>query len=90
MSHEKPAWRVVFLSYPCETCDAKPGEECETTGGKVSPYPHAARTRFGNRCPKCGIVIRADSEPGTLCDRCALIRALETERASYYRRHDDP
>jgi hypothetical protein len=82
----RAGWHVVFLSYPCPSCGAKPGEECITTGGRWA-FPHADRTRQANRCPSCGAVVGAEN-PGALCDRCALVRALEVERATRYVRRD--
>jgi ribosomal protein S27AE len=84
----KASWHVVFLTYPCPTCGAAPGEECLTAGGARSQLPHVDRARLGDRCPKCGAIVDADHEPGQLCARCELVRALETERATQYKRRD--
>lgn len=86
---DRAPWHVIFLSYPCPMCGAHPGEECVTSGGNWA-FPHADRTRLANRCPRCGVVVSAE-EPGQLCDRCALVRALEVERATRWERLDpDP
>lgn len=86
MANRKASWHVVFLTYPCPTCEAAPGEECFTQNGTIAQQMHAARTRQGNRCPRCGTLTPADDEPGQLCARCELLRALEVERATKYRR----
>jgi DNA-directed RNA polymerase subunit RPC12/RpoP len=83
----KAPWRLVLLSYPCPTCGAKPGEPCITTGGRVAAE-HADRARNADRCPKCGIWVGAEEDPGTLCGRCALVRSLEIERATTWKRLD--
>jgi ribosomal protein S27AE len=89
MSPRKRApWRLIYLSYPCPTCDAAPGQDCRTTNGHLKHEVHADRARLGNRCPKCGTLVDADHLPDQLCARCELVRALETERASKYQRLD--
>ena len=88
MARRKAPWRLVFLSYPCPTCGAAPGELCLTVGGREYAECHAERTRHAQRCPKCGAHLSAEADPGALCDRCALVRALEIERATtWQRRH---
>jgi ribosomal protein S27AE len=82
----KATWRLVFLSYPCPACGAAPGHVCMTTGGRPYGECHAARTRHAGRCPKCGSVVSAELDPGSLCDRCALVRSLEIERATTWKR----
>lgn len=84
----KSAWRAVFQSYPCPTCGALPGEVCTTTGGRVADIPHVDRTRNADRCPRCGTITGAGADPGSLCGRCALVRALEIERATTWKRRD--
>lgn len=86
MTNERGSWRAVFLTYPCESCGAKPGEECVTSTGKVYRDVHADRARRGDRCPRCHTVIEHDVEPGSLCGKCSLLRSLEIERATKYRR----
>jgi ribosomal protein S27AE len=86
MTNLRASWRLVFLTYPCPTCGADPGEECRTTGGRAYKQTHAARTRNGGRCPRCGTVLTHDDEPGTLCAKCQLLRRLEIERATRHRR----
>lgn len=88
MTRGKAQWRLVFLSYPCPTCNAAPGEVCITTGGYPYAECHVERTRHAARCAHCGTHISAESDPGALCDRCALVRALEIERATYHKRRD--
>lgn len=83
--HGRASWHLAFLAYPCPTCKAEPGEDCITTGGRWA-FPHSARTRQANRCPRCGEVVAGD--PGALCDRCALVRSLEVERATRWVRRD--
>jgi endogenous inhibitor of DNA gyrase (YacG/DUF329 family) len=86
MTRRRAPWRIVWLSYPCPTCNAAPGEPCLTTGGNEYRDCHADRTRHGQRCPRCGTVVSWDDAPGTLCARCSLLRTLETERATKHRR----
>ena len=88
MAQRKAAWRLVFQSYRCPTCGAAPGEVCVTTGGRPYPECHAERTRNADRCPSCGTITGADTEPGALCPRCALVRSLEIERATTWKRND--
>lgn len=88
MPTRRSAWRLTWLSYPCPTCGAAPGEDCLTTGGNVYRDVHADRTRRGNRCPRCGVIVDADHEPGQLCARCELVRSLEVERATRYQRRN--
>jgi len=84
-------WAAVFLTYPCPTCGAGPGEPCQTASGRVADIPHAGRTRNADRCPRCGSITGAEAEPGALCARCALVRALEVERSTTWKRQDpDP
>ena len=84
---EHPApWRLVFLSYPCPTCGARPGEECRTSRGYVANPPHAARTAQANRCPRCGTLLEATADRGLLCPKHQLIRDLEVERATHHQR----
>jgi len=87
VTHEKAAWRAVFESYPCPTCGVPKGASCRTTSGRVADIPHAERTRLANRCPRCGVIVSGD-DPGALCDRCALVRSLEVERATTHKRVD--
>jgi hypothetical protein len=90
MTTGKAAWRLVLLSYPCPDCGAAPGEPCTTrTGRAAQDYVHAARTRDAGRCPRCGVRLPADAEPGDLCDHCALVQSLELERYTH-RRRDTP
>lgn len=78
-------WRTVIESFPCPKCNAKAGEPCRTQkGAKTSP--HAMRGTGADRCPKCNERLPSDAEPWELCDRCRLIRHLEIERATTYRR----
>jgi hypothetical protein len=88
MPQKRARWRLVYLSYPCPVCIAAPGEDCITATGKLKREVHADRARQGNRCPRCGALTSSDNEPGQLCDRCELVRALEVERASYHRRRN--
>lgn len=81
-------WQSVFLTYPCPTCGAGPGDPCRTARGNVAEVPHAGRTRNADRCPKCGGITNADTEPGGLCPRCALVRSLEVERSTTWKRQD--
>jgi ribosomal protein S27AE len=88
MPQKRAPWRLVYLSYPCPTCNAGPGEDCTTTTARIKREVHADRARLGDRCPKCGTLIEADHEPDQMCARCELVRALEVERSSVYRRRD--
>jgi hypothetical protein len=82
-----PWWLTSILSYPCPRCDAKPGQRCRTKGGGLTGTPHAARGQERRRCRHCQVVLPADQDMGDeLCARCALVRALEVERATVYRR----
>jgi len=81
-------WRVVIESYPCPRCGAGPGKACRTAKGATTYIPHAARERVIDRCPLCGARIPAGALPGDLCERCALVRSLEVERATHYRRRE--
>ena len=85
MAPREPMWRAAYLAYGCSTCNALPGEPCVTRAGKPTGF-HVNRMRLGERCPVCGVMVGIVDEPGTLCDRCALVRALEVERATTYRR----
>jgi hypothetical protein len=80
------AWRVLFQTYPCPTCGADVGEECTTRGGNPAWVAHAARARHGARCPVCATLLPAEADPASLCDRCALVRSLEVERATRHHR----
>lgn len=87
MTTRKAAWTLVALSYPCPTCDARAGEDCVTrTGRPTRGQVHVPRGQDVKRCPRCGARLPADDEPGALCSRCALVRALEVERSTTYRR----
>lgn len=88
MTTHRAPWRVVFETYPCPTCGAEAGHVCVTTGGRQADLPHAERTRLADRCPVCGVIVADRDDPGALCPRCALVRALETERASTWKRID--
>jgi len=79
---------LVFMSYPCPTCGVGPGVRCVTVSGAESNTPHVDRTRHATRCPKCGAIVSAELDPGKLCDRCALVRSLELERATKWKRRN--
>ena len=78
-------WRIILRSYACDTCGAGPGEPCMTPSGHQTAE-HVSRYDQLNRCPRCGAMLAADAPPGTYCDRCQLLRDLNTERAHYHRR----
>ena len=80
-------WRALLRSYPCPTCGAGPGDPCLTSGGREADVEHVARQRISGRCPKCGATVDADLAPGTLCPRCQLVRDLEVERATTWKRN---
>jgi len=84
MPHTMATWRIILRSYPCDTCAAGPGEPCLTTTGHVT-QEHAARAQLVHHCPRCGTWVDADV-PGSLCDRCRLLRDLNTERATTHKR----
>jgi hypothetical protein len=77
------AWRAVVRAYPCDTCGAQPGDPCTTPSG-VPTAEHKARTHPVRYCPKCGTWV--DGDPGQLCSRCQLLRDLNTERATTWKR----
>jgi len=79
-------WRVLLRSYPCPTCGAGPGEPCQTSTGHQADIEHAGRAAQAARCPKCGTRVDGDSHPGDLCPRCQLLRNLDTERATTWKR----
>ena len=82
-----PWWRHVVLSYPCHTCGAPAGQDCTTRLGRRSPTPHASRGRAADRCIRCGVLLENDHDAAdVLCPHCALIRSLETERATHHQR----
>lgn len=37
-------WREVALTFPCTTCNAAPGEPCNTVTGEAKYEVHAARS----------------------------------------------
>lgn len=81
-------WRDIIESYPCPTCEAPVGHPCvTTTSGRKTDVPHAARATEGARCTSCTARL-AHGWDGPLCGRCQLIRDLEVERATKYRRRD--
>lgn len=85
-------WRDIVNSFPCETCNAGPGEVCRTITGNRKNEPHAPRAylaaRNADKCHKCGDRLPAESDPGDTCGRCRLIRRMEIERATtWQRRH---
>ena len=84
MTTARATWRVVLESYPCPKCGAQPRQPCRTGSGRPT-FPHADRARWGDRCPVCGQVVD-NGHPGALCGRCALVRALEVERATTWKR----
>jgi len=88
MTTQRAAWHVVFLTYPCPTCGAAVGDDCMTSGGKRADYVHAERTRHAARCPRCGTILSHEDDPGALCARCSLLRSLEIERATKWRRRN--
>lgn len=87
MTRTRALWRLVFLSYPCPSCGAEPGEDCTTSGGQVAAMVHVARTRDAGRCPRCGTQVDSTAaDPGTYCARCQRLRELEIERVTTHRR----
>lgn len=75
---DRSPWRIAMESLPCSYCGALPEESCRAPSGKSVP-PHAARFYATPRCPVCHEMV-PDGHPGALCERCALVRALELER----------
>lgn len=75
-------WHRVMLTYPCPTCNAKVGDRCTTTGGRLASTPHAARWLHAGRCANCGLTLPASDEPDgpRLCDNCAEYARLLAER----------
>jgi predicted RNA-binding Zn-ribbon protein involved in translation (DUF1610 family) len=87
MADPDPWWLISILSYPCPRCGAKAGQRCRTKAGGQTATPHAARGQERRRCRHCQVILPADQDLGdVLCSRCALVRALEVERATHYRR----
>jgi hypothetical protein len=82
---KRAAWRTWAESSECPVCFAQPGEPCITVHGNRTD-PHASRLEKAGRCAKCGARVPADEGPGALCDRCQLLRDLNTERARKWRR----
>jgi hypothetical protein len=41
----KQFWKEVVVEFPCDTCNAGPGEQCLTSAGNITYLPHATRTR---------------------------------------------
>jgi hypothetical protein len=84
---DPPWWLAAVHTYPCPTCAAAPGEPCRTSSGREASQPHAARGDTEHRCKSCHVLLPNGQDPAdTLCDRCKLVRSLETERATYHRR----
>lgn len=82
-----PWWLAAILTYPCTRCGAKAGQRCRTAAGGATVTPHAVRGQERRRCRHCQVVLPNDQDLAeVLCSRCALVRALEVERASHYRR----
>lgn len=44
-------WQPAYVTVPCDTCGAEPGERCQTAGGEPFDFggTHAARVRAGLR-----------------------------------------
>lgn len=78
-------WRAILRSYPCDKCGAGPGEPCHTETGNPTDE-HSDRAMRVAHCPKCGERVGAESEPGTLCERCQFLREMNTERARKWKR----
>ena len=78
-------WLAVVESYPCPVCMSGPGDRCVTASGNTKSEPHAERTRQGDRCPRCGSQLNAATTT-PLCDHCQLVRDMETERATTWKR----
>lgn len=87
MPYDHTHWRLIIDTYTCPTCGAEPGHHCRTGRDRITYEPHADRGRQGMRCPRCRALMPADAEPGDVCPRCAQVRALEVERATYHQRH---
>lgn len=81
-------WRVLIETYPCPSCYAEPREACTTYAGGNTTTPHIARIRQIDRCPTCLARMPAGTEPGDVCERCLVVRALEVERMTHHRRLD--
>jgi hypothetical protein len=88
MTNHPAPWRLVYESYPCPKCGVPAGFPCRTKSGQQADMPHADRTRMADRCPVCGAIVANDADPGGLCARCRLVRSLETERATTWKRQD--
>jgi hypothetical protein len=41
-------WKRTCQAYPCLTCNAKPGEHCNSVGGVPQALPHVERTRLAS------------------------------------------
>ena len=86
MSAQVAHWRAVIRSYACETCGARPGQPCWTSGGTVADLEHVARQNATARCVKCGAMLHAVDDPGPLCGHCQLVRDLITEAHTTHQR----
>jgi hypothetical protein len=82
-----PEWRRVFWVNPCTFCGAGIGEPCVTKTGHEYALVHHARAIRG-RCPSCGAPLGPAQLDGDLCPRCQLVRDLEAERATTWKRQD--
>lgn len=45
MTRHISRWRAVVTRYPCDTCQAGPGQLCTTWTGNQKNEPHASRAR---------------------------------------------
>jgi hypothetical protein len=41
-------WKLIAQAYPCLTCNAKPGERCNSVAGVPQALPHVTRTRLAS------------------------------------------
>jgi hypothetical protein len=82
---QRAGWRRVLLSYPCPTCGAGPGDDCETSTGNRKFECHVSRSDAAERCRDCHTRLGADDvdQGADRCPHCQLVHQLITERHTH-------